>query len=250
MRIFDATMHKNIKPFQDQSSSKKEQVTQMFDHIAKNYDGLNRIMTLRIDQLWRKRVVKQVEQEKPQIILDIATGTADLAIALHKTTAKEIIGLDIAPQMLAVGQKKIDKKKLNQKIKLQLGDSENLPFKSNTFDIVTVAFGVRNFENLDLGLQEVYRVLKPRGKAIILETAVPKNKLLRWGYHWYTQNFLPFIGKRFAKDRTAYRYLSDSAAAFPCGAAFNNILEKNGFIMVEDNPQTLGVASIYCAFKP
>lgn len=243
-------MQENIKPFQEQNTSKKEQVTQMFDHIAKHYVGLNRIMTLRIDQLWRKRVVKKVKQEKPQIVLDIATGTADLAIALHKTAAKQIIGLDIAPQMLTVGQKKIDKKKLNKKIKLQLGDSENLPFESNTFDVITVAFGVRNFENLDLGLKEIYRVLKPRGKAIILETAVPQNKLLLWGYQWYTQNFLPFIGKRFAKDPKAYRYLSDSAAAFPCGGAFNNILEKNGFIEVEDNPQTLGVASIYCAYKP
>ncbi len=242
-------MHKNIKPFENQDSSKKEQVTQMFDHIAQHYDGLNRIMTLRIDQLWRKRVVQQVAQQNPQTILDIATGTADLAIALHKTSAQKIIGLDIAPQMLAVGKEKIDKKKLSQKIKLQLGDSENLPFESNSFDVVTVAFGVRNFENLDQGLKEIHRVLKPKGKVVVLETAVPKNKLLQWGYRWYTQNFLPFIGKRFAKDPTAYRYLSDSAAAFPCGQAFNNILQKNGFIEVEDNPQTLGVASIYSAFK-
>lgn len=243
-------MHKNLKPFQDQDSSKKEQVTQMFDHIADHYDGLNRIITLGIDLQWRKRVVQKVGRQNPEKILDIATGTADLAIALTATKANQIIGLDIAPNMLAVGEEKIKQKKLSDKIDLQLGDSENLPFEDQSFEAVTVAFGVRNFENLDRGLQEIWRVLKPQGILVILETAVPQNKVLRWGYQRYTQTLLPLFGKLLAKDGSAYRYLSDSAAAFPCGQAFNNILGKNGFIDIEDNPQTLGVASIYCAYKP
>ena len=242
-------MHKNLKPFENQKSSKKEQVTQMFDQISKHYDRLNRIITLGIDLVWRKRVVKLVANQKPVNILDIATGTADLAIALNKTSAKEIIGLDISPNMIAIGEEKIKQKNLTDKITLLLGDSEKLPFDAKTFDAVTVAFGLRNFENLNQGLKEICRVLKPNGILVILETAVPKNKLLKFGYQWYTQNILPFLGKLFAKEASAYRYLSDSAATFPFGKNFNNILEKNGFIDIEDKPQTLGVASIYFAFK-
>jgi demethylmenaquinone methyltransferase/2-methoxy-6-polyprenyl-1,4-benzoquinol methylase len=163
---------------------------------------------------------------------------------------KKIIGLDISPGMLEIGKQKVKAQGLDRRIEMQLGDSEALSFENDTFDGVTIAFGVRNFEHLDLGLQEIRRVLKPQGALVILETAVPQNPILKSLYSLYTQKVMPFIGKLFSKNRTAYQYLSDSAAAFPYGKAFNNILKKNGFIAVEDFPQTLGVASIYFAKKP
>ncbi|MEK9613524.1 MAG: bifunctional demethylmenaquinone methyltransferase/2-methoxy-6-polyprenyl-1,4-benzoquinol methylase UbiE, partial [Flavobacteriaceae bacterium] len=222
----------------------------MFDGISKSYDLLNRIISLGIDVVWRKRMVRLLEKENPKTVLDIATGTGDLVIALSQLDTDKIIGLDISPGMLKIGKQKVSAQQLNQRIDMQLGDSENLHFEEATFDAVTVAFGVRNFENLDKGLQEIFRVLKPHGNLVVLETAVPKNNLLKTFYKLYTQNIMPFFGKLFSKDRSAYQYLSDSAAAFPCGEAFNNILAKNGFINVEDLPQTLGVASIYVAKKP
>jgi demethylmenaquinone methyltransferase/2-methoxy-6-polyprenyl-1,4-benzoquinol methylase len=222
----------------------------MFDGISKSYDILNRIITLGIDVLWRKRVVNLLKKEQPKSLLDIATGTGDLVIELAKIDAEKIIGLDISPGMLEIGKQKVKNKKLDHRIKMQLGDSEALQFKNKTFDGVTIAFGVRNFENLNLGLQEIFRVLKPNGTLVVLETAVPKNPLLKGFYSFYTQKIMPFIGKLFSKDRSAYQYLSDSAAIFPCGEDFNNILRKNGFIQVEDFPQTLGVSSIYFAKKP
>lgn len=243
-------MKKIIKPNQNNPEAKKKQVTHMFDGISKSYDLLNRIITLGIDVIWRKRVVRLLKKEAPDTILDIATGTGDLVLALAKLNAKKIIGLDISPGMLEIGKQKVKNKKLDHRIKMQLGDSEALQFKNKTFDGVTIAFGVRNFENLNLGLQEIFRVLKPNGTLVVLETAVPKNPLLKGFYSFYTQKIMPFIGKLFSKDRSAYQYLSDSAAIFPCGEDFNNILRKNGFIQVEDFPQTLGVSSIYFAKKP
>jgi len=222
----------------------------MFDGISKSYDLLNRIITLGIDVLWRKRVVKLLQKEQPKSILDIATGTGDLVLELAKINADKIIGLDISPGMLEIGKQKVKNKQLEDRIDMQLGDSEALPFDKETFDGVTIAFGVRNFENLELGLQEIFRVLKPNGALVVLETAVPQNRLLRSLYSLYTQKIMPFIGKLFSKDPSAYQYLSDSAAIFPCGEQFNNILRKNGFIEVEDFPQTLGVSSIYFARKP
>lgn len=222
----------------------------MFDGISKSYDLLNRIITLGIDVLWRKRVVKLLQKEQPKSILDIATGTGDLVLELAKINADKIIGLDISPGMLEIGKQKVKNKQLEDRIDMQLGDSEALPFDKETFDGVTIAFGVRNFENLELGLQEIFRVLKPNGALVVLETAVPQNRLLRSLYTLYTQKIMPFIGKLFSKDPSAYQYLSDSAAIFPCGEQFNNILRKNGFIEVEDFPQTLGVSSIYFARKP
>jgi demethylmenaquinone methyltransferase/2-methoxy-6-polyprenyl-1,4-benzoquinol methylase len=195
-------------------------------------------------------VVNLLKKEQPKSLLDIATGTGDLVIELAKIDAEKIIGLDISPGMLEIGKQKVKNKKLDHRIKMQLGDSEALQFKNKTFDGVTIAFGVRNFENLNLGLQEIFRVLKPNGTLVVLETAVPKNPLLKGFYSFYTQKIMPFIGKLFSKDRSAYQYLSDSAAIFPCGEDFNNILRKNGFIQVEDFPQTLGVSSIYFAKKP
>jgi len=243
-------MKQSIKPDENKPETKKTQVTHMFDGISKSYDLLNRIITLGIDVLWRKRVVKLLQKEQPKSILDIATGTGDLVLELAKINADKIIGLDISPGMLEIGKQKVKNKKLEDRIDMQLGDSEALPFDKETFDGVTIAFGVRNFENLELGLQEIFRVLKPNGALVVLETAVPQNRLLRSLYSLYTQKIMPFIGKLFSKDPSAYQYLSDSAAIFPCGEQFNNILCKNGFIEVEDFPQTLGVSSIYFARKP
>jgi len=243
-------MKQSIKPDENKPETKKTQVTHMFDGISKSYDLLNRIITLGIDVLWRKRVVKLLQKEQPKSILDIATGTGDLVLELAKINADKIIGLDISPGMLEIGKQKVKNKKLEDRIDMQLGDSEALPFDKETFDGVTIAFGVRNFENLELGLQEIFRVLKPNGALVVLETAVPQNRLLRSLYSLYTQKIMPFIGKLFSKDPSAYQYLSDSAAIFPCGEQFNNILRKNGFIEVEDFPQTLGVSSIYFARKP
>lgn len=221
----------------------------MFDTISKEYDGLNRVISFGIDVKWRNKVVKLVANENPKNILDIATGTGDLAISLTSTNAKEIIGLDISGGMLEVGRKKISSKKLDDIISMVIGDSEDLPFKDNTFDAITVAFGVRNFENLEKGLSEILRVLKPNGIFAILETSVPTNPIYKIGYKFYSKLILPTIGKLFSKDRVAYKYLSESASVFPYGEALNNILRKIGFINVEDKPQTMGVATIYTASK-
>jgi demethylmenaquinone methyltransferase/2-methoxy-6-polyprenyl-1,4-benzoquinol methylase len=243
-------MKQSVKPNQNNPETKKKQVTQMFNGISRSYDLLNRVITLGVDVIWRKRVVRLIQKNKHQVLLDIATGTGDLVLALSKLKTKKIIGLDISPGMLEIGKQKVKAQGLDRRIEMQLGDSEALSFENDTFDGVTIAFGVRNFEHLDLGLQEIRRVLKPQGALVILETAVPQNPILKSLYFLYTQKVMPFIGKLFSKNRTAYQYLSDSAAAFPCGKAFNNILKKNGFIAVEDFPQTLGVASIYFAKKP
>lgn len=243
-------MKKTVTPYKDPSSSKKEQVTQMFDEISNKYDTLNRVISLGIDQSWRRKVVKIASETAPQRILDIATGTGDLAIALKKTNATQIIGLDISPGMLAIGKDKVKALSLDKTITMVLGDSENLSYDDNYFDLVTVAFGVRNFENLEKGLGELFRVLRPHGKLIILETSVPTKFPFKQGYHLYSGLIVPLVGRMFSRDQRAYQYLSDSAAAFPYGDIFNNILRKIGFIEVKDNPQTLGVASIYCATKP
>jgi len=242
-------MSKKVTPYQDSSRGKKEQVTTMFDAISENYDGLNRVISFGIDVKWRQKVVKILKEKKPQSILDIATGTGDLAINLVDTGAEKIIGLDISKGMLAIGKKKISEKKLNSTIEMVVGDSENLQFEDNSFDAVTVAFGVRNFEDLDKGLHEIRRVLKTGGTLVILETSVPAKTPYRQGYNFYSKYILPAIGKIFSKDRSAYAYLSESAAVFPHGQDFNNILKKIGFIAMENKPQTFGVASIYVATK-
>jgi demethylmenaquinone methyltransferase/2-methoxy-6-polyprenyl-1,4-benzoquinol methylase len=242
-------MSKTITPYKESSLSKKEQVAQMFDTISGNYDGLNRVISFGIDIKWRKKVLALIAAKNPKTILDIATGTGDLAILMTETKADKIIGLDISAGMLEVGVKKIANKNLSDKIEMLLGDSENMPFEDNTFDAITVAFGVRNFENLDKGLGEILRVLKPNGIFVILETSNPTKFPFKQGYVFYTKNILPLIGKLFSKDNAAYGYLSESASVFPFGEALNNILRKNGFIDVVALPQTLGVATIYTASK-
>jgi len=242
-------MAEKVNPYKDSDQSKKVQVTKMFDTISKEYDGLNRVISFGIDVKWRNKVVKIVKEKQPENILDIATGTGDLAISLTTTNAKEIIGLDISDGMLEVGRQKITAKNLDGIISMVIGDSEDLPFNDNTFDAITVAFGVRNFENLEKGLTEILRVLKPNGVFVILETSVPTNPIYKLGYKIHTKLILPIIGKLFSKDKVAYSYLSESASVFPYGEVLNNILRKIGFINVEDKPQTMGVATIYKASK-
>ena len=242
-------MAHKITPYKDSSLSKKEQVAQMFDTISGNYDNLNRVISFGIDVKWRKKVLKMVGESNPKTILDIATGTGDLAILMAKTKADKIIGLDISAGMLEVGVQKIAAKNLTKTIEMVLGDSENMPFEDNYFDAITVAFGVRNFEHLEKGLAEILRVLKPNGTFVILETSVPDKTPYKQGYQLYSNHILPLIGKLFSKDDAAYGYLSESAAAFPYGEKLNNILRKIGFIDVEALPQTFGVATIYSASK-
>ena len=242
-------MAKKVTPYKDSEMGKKEQVTKMFDTISQNYDGLNRVISFGIDVRWRRRVVAILKKKQPSTILDIATGTGDLAINLTRTGAKRIIGLDISPGMLEVGKKKVLEKKLQNTIEMVVGDSENLDFPDQYFDAVTVAFGVRNFEHLEKGLSEIYRVLKTGGTFVVLETSVPVKTPYKQGYQFYCKYLLPAIGKLFSKDKSAYKYLSESAAVFPHGKDFNNILAKIGFIAMENKPQTFGVASIYVATK-
>ena len=243
-------MAEKVTPYKDSELGKKEQVTQMFDTISESYDGLNRVISFGIDIKWRKRVVAIVKSKNPETILDIATGTGDLAIQMAGTGAKKIVGLDLSPGMLEVGKKKVAQKNLANTIEMIVGDSENLPFEDNSFDVITVAFGVRNFETLEKGLAEILRVLKPKGTFVVLETSVPTKFPWKQGYNIHCKYILPTVGKLFSKDRSAYTYLSESAAVFPHGEAFNNILKKIGFIGMENKPQTFGVASIYVATKP
>lgn len=242
-------MSKNITPYKNSELGKKEQVAQMFDTISGEYDGLNRVISFGIDIKWRKKVLALVASTNPKKVLDIATGTGDLAILMTQTSAEEIIGLDISAGMLEVGKKKILAKKLDSKIQMVIGDSENIPYEDNYFDAITVAFGVRNFETLEKGLTEILRVLKPGGIFVILETSVPTKFPYKQGYAFHSKFILPIIGKLFSKDKVAYNYLSDSANIFPFGEALNNILRKIGFIEVKHLPQTFGVATIYHASK-
>lgn len=242
-------MSKNITPYKDSELGKKEQVAQMFDNISGNYDGLNKVISFGTDAKWKQKILKMVTASQPKAILDIATGTGDLAILFASTSATEIIGLDISQGMLDIGKKKIEAQKLDTKIQMVLGDGENIPYPDNYFDVITVAYGVRNFENLEKGLTEILRTLKPNGQFIILETSVPTKFPFKQGYAFHSKVILPLIGKLFSKDKAAYSYLSDSANEFPFGEALNNILRKIGFIEVNHLPQTFGVATIYHASK-
>lgn len=243
-------MDKKVTPYRDSTLNKKEQVEKMFDTISGNYDGLNRVISFGTDVKWRKRVLKLIQNKNPESILDIATGTGDLAIKFaEKTNASKVVGLDLSEGMLSVAKKKVEGKTYAEKLNFIKGDSEALPFDDNSFDAITVSFGIRNFETLEKGLSEIYRVLKPQGLFIILETSVPTKFPFKQGYHFHSKVMLPFIGKLFSKDKVAYTYLSESAAVFPYGEKLNNILQKIGFIKVENKPQTFGVATIYTATK-
>ena len=242
-------MAQNITPYQDSEASKKQQVEQMFDTISGEYDGLNRVISLGSDVKWRKKVIRMVCDHKPETVLDIATGTGDLALQIgQKLPQAKVVGLDLSEGMLSVARKKAVQRELPG-IEFVKGDSENLPFEDNSFDAITVSFGIRNFERLEVGLAEIYRVLKPGGLFVILETSVPTKFPWKQGYFIYSRGILPLVGRIFSKDKVAYKYLSESAAEFPFGLALNNILKKIGFIEVDHKPQTLGVATIYSATK-
>ena len=244
------TSEKKITPYKDSTLNKKEQVEKMFDTISENYDGLNRVISFGTDIKWRKKVVASIKNHQADSILDIATGTGDLAIKYaEKTNASRIIGLDLSEGMLSVARKKVIGTELENKVEFIKGDSEALPFEDNSFDAITVSFGIRNFENLEKGLSEIYRILKTKGLFIILETSVPTKFPFKQGYQFHSKVLLPIIGKLFSKDKVAYSYLSESAAVFPYGEKLNNILRKIGFISVENKPQTFGVATIYTATK-
>lgn len=242
-------MSKEITPYKESVLTKKEQIALMFNNISVGYDGLNRVISFGIDKKWRMKVLRLIAASKPKTILDIATGTGDLAILMAGLNADKIIGLDISTGMLEVGEKKIAALGLTDKIEMIVGDSEKMDFADDTFDAITVAFGIRNFEHLEVGLKEIFRVLKPNGVFVILETSNPTTFPFRQGYSFYTKNILPLIGKLFSKDKVAYEYLAESASVFPFGETLNNILRKIGFTNVVAMPQTFGVATIYSASK-
>lgn len=238
-----------IKPYGNTDKTKKEEVAQMFDNISGNYDQLNRMISFGADVKWRKKVLKMVQDANPESILDIATGTGDLAILFAESKAKRIVGLDISVGMLEVGKQKIKQLKLDHRIEMLVGDSESLPFENESFDVVTVSFGIRNFENLEKGLGEILRVLKPNGQLIVLETSVPDKFPFKQGYYVHSKIVLPTIGRLFSKDKRAYSYLSESASAFPYGQRLCDIFSKVGFQKADFFKQTMGVATIYQVYK-
>lgn len=238
-----------VIPYKEQTSGKKEQVATMFNNISKKYDFLNHFLSLGIDILWRKKAIKLLKELQPKIILDIATGTGDFAIEALSLNPTKIIGIDISEGMLAVGKEKIKSKGLDNVIELQLGDSENLSFDDNYFDAYTVGFGVRNFEHLEKGLAEMLRVLKPNGRAVILEFSKPKAFPVKQLYNFYFNHILPTIGNLISKDNAAYTYLPESVNAFPEGDEFVNILNKVGYKNVQAIPLMFGISSIYTATK-
>ncbi|MGN0003273.1 MAG: bifunctional demethylmenaquinone methyltransferase/2-methoxy-6-polyprenyl-1,4-benzoquinol methylase UbiE [Sphingobacterium composti] len=239
-----------LKPYKSKDGGKKEQVADMFNNISKKYDLLNRLMTMRIDVIWRKKAIKLLQAIQPQTILDVATGTGDFAIESIKILKpKKIVGVDISKGMLEVAKEKIVKKGLQDIFEVQLGDSENLQFEDHSFDAVTVAFGVRNFEDLEKGLSEIYRVLKPGGKAIILELSNPTAFPIKQFYNFYFHRIVPAYGRLISKDSSAYSYLPESVAKFPDGKRFAQITEKVGFSSTNVRPQTFGFCTIYEASK-
>ncbi len=238
-----------VKPYQNEDGSKKEQVAKMFNSIAPKYDFLNHTLSMGIDILWRKKAVKILKADQPKKVLDIACGTGDFSIEDLNSGANEVIGLDISEGMVNVGIDKVKKKGLEYKVDLQVGDSENIHFEDGTFDGITVGFGVRNFENLEKGLSEMHRVLTKNGKVIILEFSKPKKFPIKQLYFFYFKFVLPKIGRLISKDKTAYTYLPDSVNAFPDGEKFTRILEKVGFVNTKIVPCSFGIASIYVGTK-
>jgi demethylmenaquinone methyltransferase/2-methoxy-6-polyprenyl-1,4-benzoquinol methylase len=231
------------------STGKKEQVRVMFDNIAHKYDFLNHFLSAGIDIGWRKKLVKMINKHQPQHTLDVATGTADLAIALAKKTKTPIIGIDISNGMLDIGREKLKKLNLDQQIVLQQADSENLPFNDNVFDAVMIAFGVRNFENLDKGLAEMNRVLKPGGMLAVLEFSRPRKFPVKQLYNFYFRFILPFLGRLISKDKGAYTYLPESVGKFPDGQDFINHLTSCGYHKNSERRLSFGIATIYTGFK-
>ena len=242
--------HDTIVPFKDSADTKKKQVEEMFDKIAFRYDFLNHFLSAGIDVSWRKKAIKHLKELNPKIVLDVATGTGDVAILTYKILKTEkIIGIDISDGMLEIGQKKIIKLGLKNHIELLKGDSETISFGDNTFDAVTVAFGVRNFENLEKGLQEILRVLRPGGKLVILEFSRPALPVIKNVYNFYLNVIAPKVGTIISKNKNAYQYLNDSVQKFPERKIFINILNQLGYRNTLYKTLSLGICSIYCGEK-
>lgn len=243
-------MPEQITPYKDKSATKKEQVADMFNNISKTYDFLNHFMSLGIDILWRKKAIGELKKLKPQLMLDVATGTGDFAFeAIQILNPNKVIGVDISRGMLDVADEKIKKRGLADRFEVRLGDSEKLLFEDNTFDAVTVAFGVRNYENLEQGLSDMLRVLKPGGKIVILEFSKPQKFPIKQLYNFYFNSVTPAIGKLFSKNNDAYKYLPESVAAFPDGKNFLTLMHKVGFKDTKFQPLTFGISSIYTGVK-
>lgn len=242
--------HDDIVPFSDSEKTKKEQVATMFDQIAFRYDLMNRFLSGGIDVYWRRKAIKELTAIKPRKILDVATGTADVAIATYKyLQPDEIIGIDISEGMLQLGREKVAKLLLNKHIQLLKGDSEAINFPDDTFDAVTVAFGVRNFQHLEKGLGEMLRVLRPGGKLVILEFSKPKKQWFKGLYNLYMKVVAPKAGQWLSKNKDAYQYLNNSVKAFPEGETFLHILQKTGFSETTLKRLSLGICTIYCGIK-
>lgn len=238
-----------VVPYKEKTSSKKEQVAEMFDNISHRYDFLNHFLSLGIDILWRKKAIRMLKPHAPKQILDVATGTGDFAIEALALKPDRIVGVDISAGMLDMGKKKMKRKGVDHIIDMQMGDSEKLLFEDNTFDAGIVAFGVRNFENLEKGLSDMRRVLKPGGQIVVIEFSKPRSFPMKQLYHFYFKSILPVIGKLISKDQSAYTYLPESVDVFPDGQQFLDILTKVGFNDVSCTPLTFGISSIYMAEK-
>lgn len=239
-----------MKPYNEEQT-KKEQVEVMFDNIAPTYDRLNHIMSLNIDRIWRRRVMRIIRRAKARAIMDVATGTGDLAIAMARSIeGVHILGVDLSEEMLAVARGKVGRLGLAERIRLEKGDAENISMVDDgEMDAVTVAFGVRNFENIERGLSEIYRTLKRGGQLVVLEFSMPRNRFIRWIYSQYAHRLLPRIGAAISKDKQAYTYLPDSVEEFPSPERFTEILQSVGFSSVVRRSQSFGIAYIYVATK-
>ena len=240
---------KTVTPYGESNKTKKQEVAEMFNNIASKYDFLNHFLSMGIDILWRKKAIRILKKENPQIILDVATGTGDFAIEAVATDAKKIIGVDIARDMFKIGEQKVAKKNLSHIISFDYGDSENLQFDDNHFDAITVSFGVRNFENLNKGLAEMNRVLKPGGSLVVIEFSKPTTFPIKQLYNFYFKFILPTLGKLISKDQRAYTYLPESVEAFPFGQVFLDKMLSVNFRDVKIIPLTFGIASIYIGKK-
>ncbi len=247
--IFAAPMAEIVTPYQDKDRSKKEQVEEMFDNIAPTYDFLNHFLSMGIDKTWRKKAVDSIAPISPRVILDLATGTGDFAVESLRLKPASVIGFDISDLMMDVGRQKAQKLKVSDVLQFQKGDSEQMPFEDNKFDAITVGFGVRNFEHLEKGLSEMYRVLRPGGRVAILEVAKPRQAPMRQLYGIYFHYILPMVGRLFSKDVRAYTYLPESVTVFPEGEDFVAILKKTGFGKVHYQPLTFGICAFYTCEK-
>jgi len=238
-----------VKPYKKEESSKKEEVEEMFDNISGKYDFLNHFLSLGIDKIWRKKAIKLLKPFQPKVIMDMATGTGDFAIEALKLNPERVVGVDLSNGMLEVGRKKMKKKSVDNIIEMVQGDSENLTYEDNTFDAFTVGFGVRNFQNLEAGLSEMLRVLKPGGVGLVLEFSKPKKFPVKQYFAFHSRYVIPTIGKAISKDKAAYSYLPESVAAFPEGQDFVNIMTKVGYRDIKSKKVGGGIAMIYYGLK-